>query len=343
MNKKGSIHLDVARVSKAFDLRLPELEGPWIATKTQFGQSNPTFIMSGKNKKLVLRKKPSGKLLKSAHMIEREFQVMTALEKTAVPVPKMIYLCDDPGEIGDPYFVMEYIEGRSFIDPQIPKVSFLERRQVYDEIVKGLANLHSLNPKMIGLSAFGKSGNYFSRQLSRWSRQYEDSKTEEILAMEILRDWLEKHVPDLEEVPRLVHGDWRIDNFLFSRNEPKLIAILDWELSTLGDPRADLASQIMQWSMPSGNEGRGLDGVDRQKMGIPEDGEFIAQYAKYMGLSDLPNLEFPLAFCYFRMAAILQGVKKRALDGNASNPERGLKMGQYVPIFAKKALEILKI
>ena len=261
--------------------------------------------------------------------------------KRQVPVPKMIYLCDDPSEIGDPYFVMEYIEGRSFLDPRIPEVSFLERRQVYDEIAKGLANLHSLNPKMIGLSAFGKPGNYFSRQLSRWSRQYEDSKTEEILAMEILREWLEKHVPDLEEVPRLVHGDWRIDNFLFSRNEPKLIAILDWELSTLGDSRADLASQIMQWSMPSGNDGRGLDGVDRQKMGLPEDREFIAQYAKYMGLSDLPNLEFPLAFCYFRMAAILQGVKKRALDGNASNPEMAIKVGKMIPEYSRRALNHL--
>ena len=146
MNKKGPINLDLTRVSKAFDLRLPELEGPWMAAKTQFGQSNPTFIMSGKNKKLVLRKKPSGKLLKSAHMIEREFQVMTALENTAVPVPKMIYLCNDPDEIGTPYFVMEYIEGRSFLDPQILEVSFLERRQVYDEIVKGLSLIHISEP-----------------------------------------------------------------------------------------------------------------------------------------------------------------------------------------------------
>ena len=343
MNKHGSIYLDLERVSKAFDLRMPELEGPWVADKTQFGQSNPTFIISGKNKKLVLRKKPSGKLLKSAHMIEREFQVMTALEKTGVPVPKMIYLCDDSDEIGEPYFVMEYIEGRSFLDPRIPEVSFLERRQVYDEIVKGLAKLHSLDPRIIGLSAFGKPGNYFSRQLSRWSRQYEDSKTEEILPMEILREWLEKSVPNVEGMPRLVHGDWRIDNFLFNRNEPKLIAILDWELSTLGDPRADLASQIMQWSMPPGEEGRGLAGVNRQKMGIPEDREFIEQYTLYMGLSELPDLEFPVAFCYFRMAAILQGVKKRALNGNASNPERALKMGEYVSIYAEKALETLKI
>ena len=343
MITQESIYLDLKKVTKAITLRMPEKQGPWVVTKTPLGQSNPTFILNGRNEKLVLRKKPLGKLLKSAHMVEREYKVMSALAKTDVPVPEMYYLCEDAIEIGTPYFVMEYIDGQSFVDPRITQISVSERKVVYEENVKGLANLHNVDPNIVGLSHFGKSGNYFSRQFSRWSRQYEASKTDNILPMEILMQWLSEHVPAEEGPSRLVHGDWRIDNLLFHKKHFKLIAIIDWELSTLGDPRADLASQIMQWSMPVGEEGRGLAGVNRRDLGIPEDNEFLDQYSRYVGLADIPDLEFPIAFCYFRMAAILQGVKKRALDGNASNPEKAIKMGEYVVKFAKKALERLKI
>ncbi len=343
MITQDPIYLDLKKVTKAITLRMPEKQGPWVVTKTPLGQSNPTFILNGRNEKLVLRKKPLGTLLKSAHMVEREYKVMSALAKTDVPVPEMYYLCEDAIEIGTPYFVMEYIDGQSFVDPRITQISVPERKVVYEENVKGLANLHNVDPNIVGLSHFGKSGSYFSRQFSRWSRQYEASKTDNILPMEILMQWLSEHMPAEEGPSRLVHGDWRIDNLLFHKKHFKLIAIIDWELSTLGDPRADLASQIMQWSMPVGEEGRGLAGVNRRDLGIPEDNEFLDQYSRYVGLADIPDLEFPIAFCYFRMAAILQGVKKRALDGNASNPEKAIKMGEYVVKFAKKALERLKI
>ncbi|PQM56769.1 MAG: phosphotransferase family protein [Rhodobacteraceae bacterium] len=343
MITQDPIYLDLKKVTKAITLRMPEKQGPWVVTKTPLGQSNPTFILNGRNEKLVLRKKPLGTLLKSAHMVEREYKVMSALAKTDVPVPEMYYLCEDAIEIGTPYFVMEYIDGQSFVDPRITQISVPERQVVYEENVKGLANLHNVDPNIVGLSHFGKSGSYFSRQFSRWSRQYEASKTDNILPMEILMQWLSEHMPAEEGPSRLVHGDWRIDNLLFHKKHFKLIAIIDWELSTLGDPRADLASQIMQWSMPVGEEGRGLAGVNRRDLGIPEDNEFLDQYSRYVGLADIPDLEFPIAFCYFRMAAILQGVKKRALDGNASNPEKAIKMGEYVVKFAKKALERLKI
>ena len=334
---------DIDKVSRVLALKFPKIKGPWTARKTEFGQSNPTFILNGFNSKLVLRKKPNGQLLPSAHMIEREFQVMSALEKTDVPVPKMYYLCEDPEEIGTSYFIMEYLDGQSFLDPRIKQISSCDRRLIYDENVKGLANLHKVNPDEVGLTDFGKPGNYFSRQYSRWSRQYVASQTEKIAPMEVLMNWLDQNIPEETENRSLVHGDWRIDNLLFHKKQFKLIAILDWELSTLGDPRADIASQIMQWSMPQGDEGRGLAGVNRSELGIPEDNEFVEQYSEHMSLSNLPDLEFPIAFCYFRMAVILQGVKKRALDGNASNPDRAIKMGQYVIEFAKKALERLKI
>ncbi len=335
--------VDLEKVTSALSLHMPERRGPWFIAKTEFGQSNPTFILTGSDGKLVLRKKPQGELLKSAHMIEREFEVMSALEKTDVPVPKMHYLCEDPAEIGTPYFVMEYLDGQSFLDPRIPEIGILERKKVYKETIKALANLHQVDPGSVGLSSFGKSGNYFSRQFSRWSRQYYSSKTHNILPMEILMQWLSENVPEGEGRARLVHGDWRLDNLLFHKKDFKLVAVLDWELSTLGDPRADLASQIMQWSMPPGDEGRGLAGVNRRDLGVPEDNEFVELYCQILGLSDLPDLEFPIAFCYFRMAAILQGVKKRALNGNASNPEKAVKMGEYVELFARKALERLKI
>tara|TARA_A100001011_G_scaffold373435_1_gene432843 strand:- start:78 stop:1121 length:1044 start_codon:yes stop_codon:yes gene_type:complete len=343
MTENISNVLDIEKVTKALAVRLPHIKGPWKYTKTSFGQSNPTFILTGKNSKLVLRKKPFGNLLNSAHMIEREFRVMSALKFTNVPVPKMYYLCEDEREIGTPYFVMEYVEGISFLDPRTFGLKFESRKKVYLENIKGLANLHKICPNKVGLSDFGKSGNYFLRQFSRWSVQYENSKTELIEPLENLIEWLGKNLPKVQEVsPRLVHGDWRIDNLIFDRNNYKLIGVFDWELSTLGDPRADLATQIMQWSMDVGEEGRGLNGVNRKKMGIPDDTEFLEEYSKFLNLDKVPNLHFAIPFCYFRMAAILQGVKKRALDGNASNPSKGLKMGDYINKYAIKGLQSIK-
>ena len=340
MTKNISNTLDIEKVTSSLAERLPDKKGPWRYEKTLFGQSNPTFILTGENSKLVLRKKPSGNLLKSAHMIEREFKVMSALKVTDLPVPEMYFLCEDESEIGAPYFVMEYVEGHSFLDPRALGLNIDSRKKVYQENIKGLAKLHKVCPKKVGLSDFGKSGNYFLRQFSRWSVQYENSKTEFIEPLENLIKWLEQNLPtDQEDSTTIVHGDWRIDNLLFDKNNFELVGVFDWELSTLGDPKADLATQIMQWSMDVGEEGRGLNGVNRKEMGIPDDKEFIEQYSKFLNLNQAPNLTFAIPFCYFRMAAILQGVKKRALDGNASNPEHGLKMGAYIKKYAIKGLE----
>ena len=340
---QSDIKLDMEKVTSALSARMPECKGPWCEKKTTHGQSNPTYILQGKAESLVLRRKPDGVLLKSAHMVEREYRVMNALQDTPVPVPKVFYLCQDPSEIGSIYFIMEHVKGITFPEPSTPTLSIDERRRIYDNMNAGLVALHTVSPISIGLSDFGKSGNYFDRQLSTWSRQFENSMIEPITEMELLKDWLLKNVPAEVSSTCIVHGDWRIDNLIFSKSDFSLQAILDWELSTLGDPRADLAAQLMQWSMPIGIEGRGLSGANRKALGIPEDEEYVELYSERLGLSHPPDLEFAIAFSFFRMAAILQGIKKRALDGNASNPEKGLKMGEYVKTFAKSALGRLKI
>ncbi len=341
MSKKESNFLDIERLSIALEKRLPRCRGPWKFSKTPHGQSNPTFILSGSNCSLVVRCKPLGKLLKSAHMIEREFEVMRALNGSGVPVPEMYYLCEDPEEIGTPYYVMEFVKGKAYLDPSLPDLSADDRKYLYDSMNYGLATLHSIKPKSIGLDGFGKYGNYFARQLSIWWRQYELSRTEDIFEVEALYDWLSSNLPEDHRSDNLVHGDWRIDNLLFEAEKPILNAVLDWEISTIGDGRADLANQLMQWAMPVGSLGRGLEGLDRRKLGIPEDMEYIEKYTKRVGLFDVPDLKFPLAFCFFRMSAILQGVKKRALDGNASNPEMAIRAGEMIPEYSKRALRNL--
>ena len=332
--------LDLDVVTKYLSGRIEGFSGPLSAEKTPTGQSNPTFILSSSSGKYVLRRKPSGKLLKSAHAVDREFRVMSALAETNVPVPKMYCLCEDEDVIGSMFYVMEYVAGRNFGDPRLPDLSVDTRRAMYDAMNATLAALHSVDVDVIGLSEYGRPGNYFARQISRWSGQYRASETSTISEMDALIAWLDENIPAEDGQTALVHGDWRIDNLLFAQNSPKLIAVLDWELSTLGHPLADLGAQLMQWAMPVGPEGRGLDGVDRDALGIPSDREYVELYAERAGLSDIPDMDFYVAFSFFRMAAILQGVKKRALDGNASNPEQGLRLGAFVSIFAGKGLQI---
>ena len=341
MNCAPSLNMNL--VQTALSTHLPEYRGPWTAKKTALGQSNPTFVLEGKNNNLVLRKKPDGKLLKSAHQIEREYRVMKSLYKTKVPVPKVFYLCDEVSEIGATYFVMEYIAGVTFPEPDLLKLTRDERARVYDQMNRGLSELHRINPEDVGLADYGRSGNYFQRQLSIWSRQFEYSVTEKIVEMEILRQWLSQNIPDQILKHTIVHGDWRIDNLIFSKLDFSLEAVVDWELSTLGDPRADLANQLMQWSMPIGKEGRGLSGVDRKTLGIPEDNEYIELYTKRVGFCDEPDLTFAMALSFFKMAAILQGVARRAIEGNASNPESGIALGKQVKVLAQAAINYLKI
>ena len=339
--KSPATDLDLNRVEKAFKKRIPGFRGPLDVSKTPQGQSNPTYIISSPSGNYVLRRKPNGVLLPSAHAVEREYRVMTALSDTELPVPQTIFLCEDPDEIGAVFFVMEHVPGRVFLDPRLHELTCQEREVVYDEMNLRLAQLHCLDPEKLGLRDYGKTGNYFARQFSRWSRQYDASATEQIAKMEELQNWLKNNLPGEEGPPRLVHGDWRIDNLIYEPLAPRLASIVDWELSTLGNPLADLGTQLMQWAMPVGDDTRGLGSIDRKSLGIPDNAAYVERYAQRAGMSEVPDLTFAVAFSFFRMGAIMQGIKKRVLDGNASNPERGLKIGKLIPLFAENAFEFI--
>ncbi|QPH53607.1 phosphotransferase family protein [Pontivivens ytuae] len=331
----------ISEIAPYLEAQVPGFEGPITEVqKTAQGQSNPTFILTAASGKYVLRRKPEGELLKSAHAVDREFRVLSALRDTDVPVPDALHLCEDESVLGTMFYVMSFIEGRNWVDPRLKDETNEMRAAVYDSMNATLAALHSVDVEAVGLGDYGPPGNYFERQVARWTKQYRATETETLKPMEDLIAWLEAQTPP-EGPARLVHGDWRIDNLLFDP-AGTCNAVLDWELSTLGHPLADLGSQIMQWQLPPGSEGRGLMGVDRAALGIPSDAEYAERYAARAGLADVPDLDYPVAFAFFRMAAIIQGVKKRALDGNASNPEAGLRMGAYVPMFAQAALARIK-
>ena len=334
--------LDLIRVEKAFHKRIPGFCGPLSAEKTPHGQSNPTYIISSKSGKYVLRRKPDGVLLPSAHAIEREFRVMTALAESELPVPRTYFLCEDPEEIGAVFFVMDYVYGNVFTDPGLPGLTISARESLYDQMNLGLAKLHKLNPEMLGLSDYGRPGNYFERQYSRWSRQYEASASNNFSEMEDLQKWLQSNIPKEYGTQSLVHGDWRIDNLIFKNGSFNLAAVIDWEISTLGNPLADIGTQLMQWEMPAGDETRGLGGLDRKSLGIPDNNDYVENYARRVGMTEIPDLTFAVAFSFFRMAAIMQGINKRILDGNASNPEWGIKGMNSIQLFVKKALEYIK-
>ncbi|MXN66343.1 phosphotransferase [Stappia sp. GBMRC 2046] len=317
---------------------VPGFRGPVRLEKFATGQSNPTYRLHAASGDYVLRRKPSGRLLKSAHAVGREFHVQRALSGTGVPVAHMHMLCEDDGVIGSSFYVMDFVNGRHFDDPRLPGLSPDERRALMDEMNRVLVAIHKLDLEAAMLCDFGPEGNYYRRQIDRWTAQYRASETETIPAMDDLIAWLDENTPVDDGLRTLVHGDFRIDNLLFAPDGPACAAVLDWELSTLGHPFSDLASVLMRWRRPQGPLGRGLAGVDRKALGLPEDRAFIDLYCARMGLPGVENLGFSLAFAFFRMAAILQGVKKRALDGNASNPERALEIGGHIPGFAEQGL-----
>ncbi|MFV1600084.1 MULTISPECIES: phosphotransferase family protein [unclassified Phaeobacter] len=321
--------------------RLPGFDGPITARKFQNGQSNPTYLLSTDAGQYVLRRKPPGVLLKSAHAVEREFRVQTALRNTEVPVAMMHHLCEDDSVIGSSFYLMEHVVGRNFSDPSLPDLSPTERGAVMDEMSRVLAALHGVDVTVVGLSDYGPEGNYFTRQLARWSKQYRASEVETIAEMDDLIAALDAQMPADDGQRGLVHGDYRIDNMIFAAAGTNCRAVLDWELSTIGHPYADLAGVIMQWQMPPGREGRGLAGLDRRELGLPSDTAFIATYCKRRDLPGVDNFGYYLSFSFFRMAAILQGVRKRGLDGNASNPEHAARLGAFVPEFARAGLAAL--
>jgi len=334
--------LDIPKVSAYLEKHLEGFEGPLEVSKFQAGQSNPTFLLKTPSRNYVLRRKPPGVLLKSAHAVDREFRVQKALQDTDVPVSKMHLLCEDDDVIGSAFYIMDHIDGRNFMDPRMPEMDKAGRAGVIDEMNRVLAALHDVDIDAVGLSDYGPPGNYYERQVARWTKQYRASETEDLPAMNQLIEKLTASIPEYDGQRTLVHGDYRIDNMMFEKDGTNCLAILDWELSTIGHPYADLAAVIMQWQMPAGTEGRGFGGEDRAALGVPTDAEFIAKYCERRGLEGIDNFGFYLAFCFFRMAGIIQGVLKRALDGNASNPERAMKVGAYVPVFAENGLKALE-
>ena len=291
------------------------------AEKFSGGQSNPTFKIETADKSYVLRRQPPGKLLKSAHAVDREFKVISALADTDVPVPQAIHLCTDPEVLGAMFYIMEYKQGRIFWKSALPEITDNQvRGQMYDEMNRVLANLHNVDVEKVGLGDYGKPGNYFERQVQRWTKQYRAAETTHIQELEDLMVWLDANIPADDGQVSLVHGDFRLDNMIFDLQEPKVIAVLDWELSTLGHPFADLAYQCMQLRLPS-NMGHapGLGGLNRADLGVPDEQTYIAQYCQRRGIDPIENWPFYLAFSFFRLAAIVQGVVKRAQQGNASN------------------------
>jgi aminoglycoside phosphotransferase (APT) family kinase protein len=310
------------------------------ADKFGTGQSNPTYHLKAATGEYVLRAKPPGELLKSAHQVDREYRVMHALSGSDVPVPRMYHLADGENPLGRMFFVMDYLEGRIFWDPSLPELQKPERAAIYDGMNQTLAALHKVNVKAVGLADYGPPGNYFARQTDRWIKQYKASVLEPNAHMDRLMDWLLAEMPEDNDQPSLVHGDYRLDNMMFAPDGPKVIALLDWELSTLGHPLADLAYQCMQWRLPYQAGMRGLGGLDRTDLGIPEEAEYVATYCDRRGIPEIGNWNFYVAFSFFRLAAILQGVVRRAHDGNASNPERAREMAKAVPILAGLANEL---
>jgi aminoglycoside phosphotransferase (APT) family kinase protein len=289
------------------------------------GQSNPTFLLNCGDHKYVLRKKPPGKLLSTAHQVDREYRVMKALEHTEVPVPRMYLLCEAEEVIGTTFFVMEYVDGRLFADVTLPGLSPEERRAIYFEMIRVLAALHSVDYAALGLSDFGKPGNYFARQIGRWSKQYKAAQTDDIPPMEKLMVYLPQNVP-ADDTSCIAHGDIRLENMLFHPNKPNMVALLDWELSTLGHPFGDLAYSCgpYHFEVPGSPS---LIGIAGPQSGIPTESEFIEEYCRRTARAGIPNWNFYMAFAFFRLASILQGVYKRGLMGTASST-RALQRGK---------------
>lgn len=311
--------------------------------KFKSGQSNPTYLLTAESGRYVLRAKPPGQLLKSAHQVDREFRVMRALAGTDVPVPHMLHLSGEDSPIGRMFYVMAFVDGRIFWDPALPEASDKEERAaVYDAMNATLAALHNVDIGSVGLADYGKPGNYFERQLGRWTSQYRASEIEPSAEMEALMTWLEVNRPADDGQLALVHGDYRLDNMMFAQDRPDVIAVLDWELSTLGHPFADIAYQCMQWRLPHQSGFKGLGGIDRTAIGLPSEEDYVAAYCRRRGLAGIDQWTFLLAFSFFRLAAICQGVYKRALDGNASNPARARVYADAVKLLTQLAVQLIE-
>ena len=332
--------LDIEKLSDYLTQQLDEFTGIKKSKKFNTGQSNPTYLLETAEKKYVLRKKPPGELLPSAHAVDREYRIIKALEETKVPVPRTVFLCNDENVIGTIFYVMEFVDGRIFWDPTLPEIDENKRMKVYEETVRIMAELHKIDVEKAGLLDFGKPGNYFERQVGRWIKQYRAAETENYPEVETLIAWLEKTMPDDDGLISIVHGDYRLYNMIFDHEEESMLALLDWELSTIGHPYADLAYQCMNWYIPQIGITPGLAGINLEKLGIPSEDDYVSNYCSRMGINSIPNWSFYLAFGFFRLAGIAQGVYKRSIQGNAS-ADNAKELGAAVPILGKIALSII--
>lgn len=328
---------DEASLARYLDRELPGFAGKLRVRQFEGGQSNPTYLLESGEARYVLRKKPPGVLLRSAHQVDREYRVIRALEGSGVPVPRAYLLCEDESVIGTSFFVMDYVEGRVLTDTRLPGFRPDERKALFEHAVETLAGIHTLDPSERGLDGFGRPGNYYARQISRWSKQYEASKTVEIPSMEALMEWLPEHVPESDET-RVVHGDYRIGNCIIHPEEPRILAVLDWEISTLGHPHGDLAYFCLSYH-GGGTVGDDLMDADLDTLGIPKESELVARYAQLTGSDPRDHWSFYIVFQLFRAASIVQGVYKRGLDGNASS-ETATQLGHVVRSRADIAWEL---
>ena len=332
---------DEARLGAYLCLELPGFSLPMRVERIVGGQSNPTFIIETGTRRYVLRKKPAGALLSSAHAVEREFRVMKALAGSAVPVPDARLLCEDAGVIGTPFYIMDFVLGRVFRDNRLPGMSAPERVAIYDAMGDTLAALHRVDWQAAGLSNFGKPNSFVTRQIALWTRQFTAAKTHDIPAMDRLMEWLPAHAPDVDETT-VAHGDFRLENMIFHPVEPRPLAVIDWELSTLGHPLCDLAYNCMTYRLPNYMIGcGGLADVDIAALGLPDEADYVARYCRITGRGGIPNWPFFMAFSMFRSAAIVQGVYARALQDNAANAN-AREIGLYAAPVADIAWSIAK-
>jgi aminoglycoside phosphotransferase (APT) family kinase protein len=311
------------------------------AEKFSDGQSNPTYLLDTESGQYVLRRQPPGELLKSAHAVDREFRVIKALQGSEVPVARAIHLCADRSVIGSLFYVMSFVPGRIYWDPTLPELDADQRGAIYSEMNRVLAALHDVDVTAVRLDDFGRPGSYFERQISRWSGQYRATEIDSIPAMDKLIEWLPQNMPADDGKVSLIHGDYRIDNIIFETDGSRARALLDWELSTLGHPYADLAYQCMQWRMARDGVIPGLGDIERESLGIPSEAQYVAQYCERRGLEGIPDWNFYLVFGFFRFAAILQGVLKRAVDGNASS-RKAFEYGALAAPLANLAVALIE-
>jgi aminoglycoside phosphotransferase (APT) family kinase protein len=317
----AALQIDVVSLERYLAANVAGFARPLSVRQFKGGQSNPTYLLETPQRRYVLRRKPPGKLLPSAHAVDREYRVIRALHAQGFPVAEPLAYCADESVAGTPFYVMDFVDGRVFWEPQMPGIDSTERAAVYDSMNMTIAQLHAFDPAKIGLGDFGKGENYVARQVDRWSKQYRASETEKIDAMERLIEWLPKNIPASGPV-RVVHGDYRLDNLIIARRESKVIAVLDWELSTLGDPLADFSYHLMTWHMPHSESAAGtatLAGHDLKALGIPSMNDYVDTYVARTGLDPRPHLSVYLAYNFFRIAAILQGIIGRVRDGTATS------------------------